>query len=78
MDRAPVNGQSGIPRGTISWAEHFEIWKIYDSVYNNGRSALDIAENGGFGYYEAEDLLGHMLMTWAPRDVKVLTWQGQS
>ena len=50
--------------GTITWAEHLEVWSAYAGRHGTGQDAERIAERGGFGYGEAETLLGRPLRTW--------------
>lgn len=74
--RAPVQSgyQRGLPRtrdtykppGTITWSEHLEVWAAYAAQYGTDQSAERLAERGGFGYYEAEEMLGRALTTWEP------------
>lgn len=52
--------------GTITWAEHLEVWSKYTQQYGKGQSAEHIEERGGWGYDEAAKLLGRPLATWEP------------
>jgi len=52
--------------GTIPWEEHVEVWRAYAKEFGRGQSAERIVERGGFGYAEAESLLGRPLATWEP------------
>jgi hypothetical protein len=72
--RAPVQGQRslgagqpGYGPGTISWAEHLQVWSGYAARYGIRQSAERIAERGGFGYTELVEHLGHEPTTWEPR-----------
>lgn len=71
--RAPVQaeyGESGKairPAGTIAWSEHLQVWDAYALRYGQSQSPERIAARGGFGYSEAEMLLGHALFTWEPQ-----------
>lgn len=74
--RAPTQGtlarcreerQVGVyktPPGSISWAEHEEVWQAYSKRFGASQDALQIARRGGFGKEEAEGLLGRQLTTW--------------
>lgn len=71
--RAPVQGvlvgssrrgRRSTPSGTITWAEHEEVWRAYASQYGRSQDAERIAARGGFGKQEAERLLGRPLSTW--------------
>lgn len=70
--RAPVQDQRGLagapnmPEGTISWEEYLEVYARYAALYGTSQSAERLAERGGFGYYEAQKLLGRPLRTWRP------------
>lgn len=67
LERAPVQGSDSIryPRnGTITWAEHLEVWEAYAAKYGRSQSPERIAERGGFSYYECTMLLGHAPKTW--------------
>lgn len=55
------------PKGTIAWAEHLEVYEKYAARYGHQQSAGRLAERGGFGYWEATDLLGHEPTTWEAR-----------
>lgn len=57
--------QTQVP-GSITWAEHLEVWAFYDKKWGCGQSAERIAERGGFGYWECAELLGRPLRTWEP------------
>jgi len=57
-------GERQLPDGTVSWAEHVEIWEAYAKRYGREQTAERMAERGGFGYFEAADLLGHEPRTW--------------
>lgn len=59
-----VRGKRG--PGTITWAEHLEVWSKYAQRHGKGQSAEHIEERGGWGYDEAEKLLGRPLTTWEP------------
>lgn len=61
-DRWPSLGRVQVP-GTIVWSEHLEVWEAYAKRWP-GQSAERIAERGGFGFFEAQDLLGRPLRTW--------------
>jgi hypothetical protein len=63
VDRWPTGTRGP---GTIAWSEHEEIWRAYDAKEHNGQDAERIAERGGFGYWEAAQLLGHEPRTWLP------------
>ncbi len=77
--RAPVQGDftqvpGGEPghkrytaAGTITWAEHLEVWEKYAARYGRSQSAERMAERQGFSKLEAEDLLGRPLATWEER-----------
>lgn len=68
--RAIVQAEFGLfnkPPGTISWKEHLEVYAAYVMKCGNSQSAERIVERGGFGYREAEYLLGRKLHTWQPR-----------
>lgn len=82
MNRAPVQGtgpywtppdnwmRKKIPTkepGTIEWSEHLEVWEKYAEQHGRSQSAERIAERWGFGFFEAETLLGRPLKTWKPR-----------
>lgn len=75
MTRAPVQGDSRLPKGqpgrepgSISWAEHLEAYTDYAKRYGSSQTAERLAERGGFGYRELQDHLGHAPVTWVPRD----------
>ena len=77
--RAPVQRQRGcdgplgsldMPEGTITWEEHVEVWTRYAAEYGSRQSAERMAERGGFGFYEAQNLLGRPLKTWDARGGK--------
>lgn len=54
------------PAGTIAWSEHLEVCSKYiRQGFKQTPESIDY--HGGFGYYEAEALLGHPLHTWEPR-----------
>lgn len=53
--------------GTIAWSEHLEVYEVYAKKYGKDQSAERLAERGGFGFFEAEMLLGRPLKTWQPR-----------
>lgn len=55
------------PPGTITWEEHLEVYAIYAQRYGHSQTPERIAERGGFGYEEAEMLLGRPLRTWEKR-----------
>lgn len=66
--RAPVQGEwRHIPDGTITWEEHLEIHAAYAARFGHEQSAERISDRGGFGFWEAEKLLGRPLKTWAKR-----------
>jgi len=71
--RAPVQGDGGHPKdrkhgpGSIAWAEHLQAWSAYAARYGEGQSAERMAERGGFGYGELQELLGREPETWEPR-----------
>lgn len=71
MKRAPVQGTHSkkIPPGTIEWTEHEEVYAVYALQFGRSQSAERIAERGGFGYEEAEKLLGRPLKTWIPHGI---------
>lgn len=62
--RAPVQGDKQGGHGTITWAEHEQVWKGYAADGHGGQSAKRIAERGGFGYGECVRYLGHEPTTW--------------
>jgi len=70
--RAPVQAEHHrtpglrVPAGTMSWAEHEEVWRAYQAKYHGHQDAECIARRGGFGRQEAETLLGRHLKTWIP------------
>lgn len=66
--RAPVQGERDRAGGSITWAEHLEVYERYAAKYGCGQSAERLAERGGFGYKEAERLLGRPLRTWRVRE----------
>lgn len=57
----------GIGPGTISWAEHEQIWAKYSGRYGSEQSAERIAQRGGFSYGECILLLGRPPETWSAR-----------
>lgn len=59
-----------MPEGTITWEEHVEVWTRYAAEYGSRQSAERMAERGGFGFYEAQNLLGRPLKTWDARGGK--------
>lgn len=63
-------GETQVP-GSITWAEHLEVWVLYDAKHHARQSAERIAERGGFSYWECADLLGHELRTWLPEDSRL-------
>lgn len=70
--RAPLQGDGygrlqTKPPGTISWAEHLEIYEAYAKRDGRDQSAERIAERGGFGWSECVLLLGREPKTWEPR-----------
>lgn len=52
LNYAPVQGEDGIPGGTIPWAVHELVWKEYNRVHPNLQSASRIAERSGFSWSE--------------------------
>lgn len=56
-----------MPEGSISWDEHVAVWTRYAGLYGSRQTAERMAERGGFGYYEAVELLGAPLKTWSVR-----------
>ena len=56
-----------MPAGTITWAEHLEVYEVYAAKYGRDQSAERIVERWGFGYDEIKYLLGHEPRTWEPR-----------
>ena len=70
--RAPVQGDSVRgrpihPPGSITWEEHVEVWKTYARKYGWSQTPRRIAERGGFGYLEIQELTGHAPKTWQKR-----------
>ena len=71
--RAPVqegdvgHGRDRKPPGTITWAEHLEVFEVYAKRYGRDQSAERIAERGGFGYDEIILFMGSPPKTWKPR-----------
>jgi hypothetical protein len=69
--RAPIQGDSDRKRpinapGSISWAEHLEIYEVYASRYGRAQSPERLAERGGFGYNEVVYLTGAPPKTYIP------------
>lgn len=67
--RAPVQASRGAdagPAGSISWAEHVEVWQVYAQKHGTHQSAERIAERGGFGYGEIVLFTGHPPRTFEP------------
>lgn len=67
--RAPMQssgGRHGRPRGSITWAEHEEIYAAYAARNGTRQSAQLLADRGGFGWSECEQLLGREPRTWRP------------
>jgi hypothetical protein len=69
--RAPMQGDSDRKRpinapGSISWAEHLEIYAVYASRYGRSQSPERLAERGGFGYNEVVYLTGAPPKTYIP------------
>lgn len=71
--RAPVqadgpykDGREAKRRGSVTWAEHLEAAKDYN--LRHSQSAEQLAERGGFGYWEMTKHLGHEPMTWREAD----------
>ena len=71
--RAPVQDErsdgvrAAVPEGSITWEEHLEVYERYAALYGTRQSAERLAERGGFGFYEAQTLLGRALKTWSVR-----------
>jgi len=61
---ADITGSFYKPPGTISWAEHVEVWEAYHARHPNHQTAEIIAERAGFGYREIVNLIGHEPTTW--------------
>jgi hypothetical protein len=64
---ATGRGPWKIPPGTITWAEHLEVYEAYAKRFGRDQSPERMAERGGFGKDEAEMLLGRPLTTWKER-----------
>jgi hypothetical protein len=65
--RVPLQATKDVgPAGTITWAEHVEIWEAYARRHGRSQSAERIAERGGFGQGEAGTFLGREPRTFQP------------
>ena len=69
MSTAPIQAEfrRGIPPGLIDWDEHEEVYVAYVLKFGRCQSSERLAERGGFGKEEAEELLGRPLRTWRQR-----------
>lgn len=56
--RAPVQGSREHGPGTISWAEHEQVWAAYAGPHGSSQSPERIAQRGGFGWGECVRFLG--------------------
>lgn len=68
MKRAPVQASGDKPAGTIEWWEHEDACRAYRKRFPHGgpKTAIEVAERGGYGYTELVDLLGAEPVTWKP------------
>lgn len=59
------DGRERKPPGLVSWDEHAAAAAAYNKHHT--QTALELAERGGFGYWELAGWLGHEPTTWEPR-----------
>lgn len=67
--RAPVRADESLQErpGSISWDEHLKAYADHARRYGTSPSAEQIAEKGGFSYWELTNHLGHEPTTWKER-----------
>lgn len=76
-DRVPVQASSGRGKkpgavaGTVSWEEHDRAHRSYARRYGTKLTARQVADRGGFDWYELVDYLSMEPLTWRPANRRV-------